>query len=300
MEAQALIGFTWTAIRLIGRERDWRQASLPAATAIVSPARTEPRFHATLQFSLIFVAATVCLCSLSANLPLAVYALSFWHYYLYWLAYYFGAVPLGDFKRDALLMKTIALIAMALVYLACPLDLISLSVMACGFSLNAWAARVLGADRTYYGHEVANLPHKRLSGFPYSWISHPMIVGNVVAFGGTLINADFRREWWPLAVIHILLNLGLLAMELVIKPQRRSVCPAPIPEERHDSLATDVLMVAAAAAFSAATFSRAAGTLALLTVGIFASAYAACMYRAYAFPKSALKVGPATAEENFS
>ena len=25
-----------------------------------------------------------------------------------------------------------------------------------------------------------------------------MLVGNVAAFGGTLLNADFRRAWWPL------------------------------------------------------------------------------------------------------
>lgn len=47
---------------------------------------------------------------------LAIYALSFWHYYLYWLAYRFGAVPLAVFKRDAVLMKTAALSALGFAY----------------------------------------------------------------------------------------------------------------------------------------------------------------------------------------
>ena len=35
------------------------------------------------------------------------------------------------------------------------------------------------------------------------------------AFGGTLINPAFALHWWPLAVLHVALNVGLLAMELV-------------------------------------------------------------------------------------
>ena len=76
------------------------------------------------------------------------------------------------------------------------------------------AAAALGIDRTYYGHEVAGLPPRRISEFPYSLTSHPMIVGNVAAFGGTLLNPEFRQHWWPLAGLHVALNIGLLAMEL--------------------------------------------------------------------------------------
>ncbi len=36
-----------------------------------------------------------------------------------------------------------------------------------------------------------------------------MIVGNVAAFGGTLINPAFREQWWPLAGLHVALNIGL-------------------------------------------------------------------------------------------
>ena len=96
-------------------------------------------------------------------------------------------------------------------------------MIAGGILLNARAAAVLGLDRTYYGHEVAGLPPRRMSAFPYSLIAHPMILGNVAAFGGTLINADFRQQWWPLASLHIALNIGLLVMELAGSQRRDAV-----------------------------------------------------------------------------
>ena len=117
------------------------------------------------------------------------------------------------FKRDAMLLKALSVAALAFVYLQAPPDFMSLGVIALGILLNARAASVLGIDRTYYGHELAGLPARRVTEFPYSLMSHPMIVGNVMAFGGTLLNPAFRAAWWPLAALHVVLNLGLLAME---------------------------------------------------------------------------------------
>ena len=151
----------------------------------------------------------------------AVCLLSFCHYYLYWLAYYFGEVPLDVFKRDAIVMKAVSLIALASVYLEAPLDAASLLVIAAGFLLNSAGARALGPDRTYYGHELAGLPCIGIRTFPYSWMAHPMLLGNMAAFAGTLVNAQFRVQWWPLAVAHIALNVALLIMETSIEPRRR-------------------------------------------------------------------------------
>lgn len=163
---------------------------------------------------LLLVLAVLIDAGLERSLPLAVYLLSFWHYYLYWLAFTFGAIPLDVFKRDALAMKAVSVAALATVYLAAPIDLASLIVIAGGILLNARAAAVLGLDRTYYGREVADLPPRRITAFPYSLTAHPMILGNVAAFGGTLINPAFRQDWWPLASAHVVLNIGLLVMEL--------------------------------------------------------------------------------------
>ncbi|MDP1750930.1 MAG: hypothetical protein Q8L22_15880, partial [Reyranella sp.] len=106
----------------------------------------------------LFVLAVLLGAALDRSLPRAVWLLSFWHYYLYWLAVAFGAPSFDVFKRDAVAMKTVSVAALAAVYLAAPLDLASLAVIAGGIGLNVRAASVLGFDRTYSGHEVAGLP----------------------------------------------------------------------------------------------------------------------------------------------
>ena len=172
---------------------------------------------------LLFVLAVLVGAFVDRSLPLAIYLLSFGHYVLYWVAFAFGTITFDVFKRDAIAMKTLSVTALAFVYLAAPLDLASLAVIAGGILLNVRAAAALGLDRTYYGHEVAGLPSRRITAFPYSLTSHPMILGNVAAFGGTLINADFRQQWWPLAGLHVVLNIGLLAMELAGPQRRRAI-----------------------------------------------------------------------------
>ena len=180
------------------------------------------RHGSTLACGLV-VLSVVLGAALERSLPIAVYLLSFWHYYLYWLAFAFGAVAFEVFKRDAVAMKTVSVAVLAVVYLANPIDLASLAVIAGGILLNVRAAAALGIDRTYYGHEVAGLPPRRITGFPYSLTDHPMILGNLAAFGGTLINPAFRQHWWPLAGLHVALNIGLLAMELAGPRRRRAV-----------------------------------------------------------------------------
>jgi len=150
-----------------------------------------------------------------------MYALSFWHYLSYWLAYYYGTVELKIFKNDAVVMKTISLVILAYLYLAFPLDYLSLSVVAAGFLLNIVASSRLGPDRTYYGYELTDMPHRVITGFPYSLIPHPMLSGNILAYAGTLINDGFRQQWWSLAVIHIALNFGLIFMETRITFKQR-------------------------------------------------------------------------------
>jgi len=153
-----------------------------------------------------------------------VYLLSFWHYALYWQAFTFGTADFGAFKRNAVILKAVSVAAFAFVYLRVPLDPTSLAVIAGGIFLNARAAAVLGFDRTYYGHEVGGLPLRRVTAFPYSLTAHPMILGNVAAFGGTLLNAGFREQWWPLASLHVAANIGLLVMELAGAARRRPGC----------------------------------------------------------------------------
>ncbi len=159
------------------------------------------------------VAAVLAGAAIGREPAVAIYLASFVYYGLYWYAFAWGIDSFGAFKRDAMLLKAVSVAALAFVYLQAPPDFVSLGVIGLGILLNARAASVLGIDRTCYGHELAGLAARRITEFPYSLMSHPMIVGNVIAFGGTLLNPTFRAAWWPLAALHVVLNLALLAME---------------------------------------------------------------------------------------
>jgi hypothetical protein len=203
---------------------------------VATPARPPAAFVSSLALVLLVSGAALT----GGDFPLAVYALSFWPYYVYALAFCIGVAPLGEIKRDAITVKTVSLVALGAAYLGAPVDGLSLAVVGGGFLLNALGARALGSDRTYYGHEVAGLPERHVTSFPYAWIAHPMLVGNMAAFGGTLVNPDFRRDWWPLAGAHVAMNLGLLLMELYVTPRLRERLRAVAAEASAAVLRTPV------------------------------------------------------------
>lgn len=151
----------------------------------------------------------------------ALYTLGYWHYQQYALAFFYGATSPFVFRRDATLMKAVALAGLSCVYLSYPIEPVSVVVVSTGFGLNALAAWVLGWERTYYGREIAGLPEDRVTSFPFSWVRHPMLIGNVLGFGGTLIHGAFRTDWWPLAVLHVGFNLFLIVLEDRIVPRHR-------------------------------------------------------------------------------
>jgi hypothetical protein len=202
-------------------------------------------------------AALAALARQSGEPGLAIYGLSFWHYALYALAYRYGAVPLAAFKRDAVVMKSLALAALGAAYFSAPLHLGSLAVVAGGFLLNAAAASVLGSDRTYYGYEVAGLAPLRVTAFPYSLTAHPMLVGNIAAYAGTLLNPAFREQWWPLACAHVALNAGLLLMETSVRPLRRR--PRARPRAAALAFVAAGALTGAAAGATASPVAAAAG-----------------------------------------
>jgi len=264
-------------------------ASAPLPHTVADAGRRSARDRVTLLASALFVALAGIAAWLAGSQPLAVYMLGFWHYLLYGLAYRYGAVPLPVFKRDAVLMKSVALFALASAYLSVPLDFPSLALVATGFLINARAASVLGSDRTYYGHEVANLPLLRVTRFPYSVMSHPMLVGNMLAYGGTLLNAEFRAQWWPLACAHVGLNLGLLAMERYVTPLRLGtpgVADASAERAARPWSWPGLLGLSAAGAAIGVGAARATGSppAALAALGATTVVYGYTLYRAYSVP----------------
>ena len=284
--------FSWPKLIAHLHEPTQRTPSrVPCLTACVDRLRTPTRCDASWWFGLVLILATLGWASLGVAPNLAVYALSFWHYYLYWLAYYFGAVSLSVFKRDAILMKTASLAALGYVYLSVPWNVASMAVVAAGFLLNTIAARALGSDRTYYGYEVADLPPLRITSFPYSWISHPMLVGNIAAFSGTMINPAFRQAWWPLACLHVVMNLGLLFMELVVTPERRQAHggasdASDVKDRRHALQISGCLVVAGAMLAIGAREAVNSQAMFLVGAGACALAYAYAVYGYYSVPTS--------------
>lgn len=227
------------------------------------------------------VALVLAALYLGAPPALAVGALSFWHYALYWLAWRYRAIPLALFRRDAVVMKSVALLVLGAVYFTAPPDLWSLTAVGAGFLLNLAAARALGPDRTYYGHELARLPLLRITAFPYSHIAHPMLVGNMTAFGGTLLNAGFRADWWPLACAHVALNAGLMVMETTARQRRGSTAGS-------SPLAGGALVIAGAGLCAAAAYpGDAAAIIAAAAIGGGCAAYAWILVRCFAAPAPA-------------
>lgn len=232
---------------------------------------------------IVFVLAVVLGVGIGAGQwAVVVYALSFWHYAIYALAFVLRRVRLEVFIRDAVLTKGVSLAAFAAVYLTAPPDLLSLLVVATGLLFNISAARALGTERTYYGLELGALEPRLVKGFPYSVTRHPMLLGNAVAFAGTLLNAEFRAEWWPLAVAHVLLNLAVMVMEARAMPWR-PVLPALV--NRLCPLAA--WPVASVAVVAGALIAGLAGGGAILLAGLLLAigAYAFVLLQAFAWPQ---------------
>ncbi|MEM8949849.1 MAG: methyltransferase [Pseudomonadota bacterium] len=169
----------------------------------------DPIFFATA----IFVLAILGISSGAESFALAIYALSFWHYLVYALAFLWRDISHERFIRDSHLLKIIPLAALAAVLWTTVPSVLSAIAMAAGFGLNIAAAQALGKERTYYGYELAAIPAKHITSFPYSLTAHPMLIGNMLAFGGTLLDGDFLRDWWPLGIAHVVLNLAIILME---------------------------------------------------------------------------------------
>jgi len=134
--------------------------------------------------------------ALDRSRPLAVYLLSFWHYYSIGSPSLFGAVAFDVFKRDAVAMKTVSVAALATVYLAAPLDLASLIVVACGILLNVRAAAALGSTGPITVTRWPACRRGELPPFPIA--DRPSDdPGNRIAAWRHLDQRRFAA-WWPL------------------------------------------------------------------------------------------------------
>ena len=119
---------------------------------------------------------------------------SFRHYLVYMTTFCFRDPPVahGYLMRDAKLYKTLALAQLGrrlLPLVELPRDIPGVTMAIIGFSITLLATARLGYLRTYFGSELGFCKPEWIDGFPYGYIPHPMIVGQLIAFGSILY-------WW--------------------------------------------------------------------------------------------------------
>ncbi len=144
-----------------------------------------------------------------------VAGISFVHYLVYIATFADRThVSYGTFLRDAVFFKTMSMGTLAALYLSYGVvDPLSLSLIAIGFGLAAWASARLGVEGTYFGVELGLLQPRRITAFPYGTIPHPMILGAVVGLLGVHTLAPFRADWPWLVPVHVALYLVHMIQE---------------------------------------------------------------------------------------
>jgi len=149
-----------------------------------------------------------CLCAYALGPVPFLVMTSYRHYLLYITTFGFRrpAVAYGNFLRDANLFALMA--KSRLLYIMYPKvefarDFYALSIVACGFSIALFARHRIGEVRTFFGSELGFVQPKWITGFPYGYIPHPMIVGQLISFAAILY-------WWDaqLSLSEKLLFLG--------------------------------------------------------------------------------------------
>lgn len=147
--------------------------------------------------------------------PVFLYGSSFIHYLLYMAVYHSREdIAFLTFQRRAMFYKGLAAAQLVYLYLqAGRFDPLSLSLIALGLGLSGAAARVLGLERTYFGAELGLCEPLRLNRFPYGFIRHPMIVGNIIALAGFYALPEMRAAAPWLVPLHIMLYLLHLLQE---------------------------------------------------------------------------------------
>lgn len=156
---------------------------------------------------------------------------SFVHYFRYITTFYLRkGIDFGSFKRDVLLFKTIAMSQLAAIYFlphlfvgynkssaAAPVafswDPLSLLLIAVGYTITIMATNAIGLDRTYFGAELGLVKPKWIEAFPYGYIPHPMIVGQIIGLLG-VYKAPHVHSLSPFVIpVHITLYVVHMLQE---------------------------------------------------------------------------------------
>lgn len=147
---------------------------------------------------------------------------SFRHYMIYMTTFAFRDPPVahGYLMRDAKLFKSIALAHLGrrlLPLVEIPRDFPGLLLVVAGFSITMLATARLGFVRTYFGSELGFVKPEWITRFPYGYIPHPMIVGQLIAFGSILYwwQESLNMETLVLLITHVSFYTAHMIQEML-------------------------------------------------------------------------------------
>jgi Phospholipid methyltransferase len=133
---------------------------------------------------------------------------SFIHYLIYLATYYYRQnVSYGTFIRDAVFFKSLSMLQLVFWYFKFFefnfISFLSLAIAVSGFYLAVLAYEKLGHVRSYFGVELGKIEPEKISSFPYNFIPHPMIIGNIINLLGLYLLEPFRIALPWLVPVHI-------------------------------------------------------------------------------------------------
>mmetsp|Transcript_31070 Transcript_31070/g.44113 ORF Transcript_31070/g.44113 Transcript_31070/m.44113 type:complete len:593 (+) Transcript_31070:117-1895(+) len=147
---------------------------------------------------------------------------SFRHYMVYMTTFAFRSPPVahGYLMRDAKFYKTVALCHLGrrlLPLVEIPQDLPGVALAVLGFSITIMATAQLGFVRTYFGSELGFVKPKWIEGFPYGYIPHPMIAGQLIAYSSILywFQAKLTLETVALIATHMSFYTAHMIQEML-------------------------------------------------------------------------------------
>ena len=140
---------------------------------------------------------------------------SYLHYLMYISTYYHREkVSFGQFKRNAVVYKTISVVQILGLYAynmyqSGTVDALSMGMIAAGWGLSFAATQALGIDRTYFGWELGHLKGEFVQKWPYgpNGIPHPMIVVCITWLMGIHKLDAFRAAWPWVVPCHVALYM---------------------------------------------------------------------------------------------
>jgi hypothetical protein len=135
-------------------------------------------------------------------------------YVIYIIQFVFRTYPQYKFIRDALLFKVLSWGITLFIYLQYTVQPVSLILVVISLLFTYYCYLILGTKNTYFGNEL-HTSEEHVLKFPYGYIPHPMILGNIVLFSSMLLHPQFRKgPYGILPLLHIMFYVIVLLLEI--------------------------------------------------------------------------------------